>query len=63
MESLVSDLCGLLPSSKRFPMIGKGVGPGGSLVVVVSLAMNLKVCTKVQAKKSNNMQLKESISL
>jgi len=31
LERFAKEWCGLLPSFRRFPIMGSGVGPGGSL--------------------------------
>ena len=38
----MGDLCGFMPSSKMFPMIGNGRGPGGSLTDS-NLRMNMRI--------------------
>ena len=64
LASLVRDLWGWSPSSKRFPMIRKGFGPGGSLLwfgLVIGIIW--KVLIKIQVRQRPITQLKISISL
>jgi hypothetical protein len=39
LASLAKDLCGLLSITKRFPTMGRGKGPGGSLNFDLFLVM------------------------
>ncbi|KAK7394879.1 hypothetical protein VNO78_15420 [Psophocarpus tetragonolobus] len=59
LQSLVSATCGFVPSSKMFPMIGNGRGPGGSFldseVCFSNLGINISkmlALTKVISSKS-----------
>ncbi|EXB94993.1 hypothetical protein L484_006759 [Morus notabilis] len=40
-ESLPKDFWGLSPSSERFPMMGRGFGPGGSCFLLLGFANEL----------------------
>jgi len=54
----VSALCGFLPSSKMFPMMGNGYGPGGSLVefwvclTFLRIKMRMLALAKVTTSRS-----------
>ena len=63
-ESFAKDLWGLSPSSKRFPINGKGFGPGGSFLgIALLLKIMWKAWIMIQVRQRHIIQLKKSIFL
>ena len=61
-ESFARDLWGLSPSSKRFPINGKGFGPGGSLLwIALLLEITCKAWIKSQVRQRHIIPLKKFI--
>ncbi len=64
MASLARDSWGLSPRSKRFPITGKGFGPGGRFLgIALRLEIIWKVLIKTQMRQRHIRGLKKSIFL
>ena len=64
MARLARDVWGLSPRSKRFPITGKGFGPGGRFLgIALLLEIIWKVWIKIQMRQIHIIELKKSIFL
>ena len=64
LARLARDMWGLSPRSKRFPITGKGFGPGGSFLgIALLLKIMCKAWIMIQVRQIHIIQLKKSIFL
>ncbi|KAJ4951517.1 hypothetical protein NE237_028349 [Protea cynaroides] len=66
LASFASDSLGLLPSSKRFPKMGRGTGPGGSFLpdpVIGLLRLVPKTRAEIHARRLHRTNNRPTINV